>query len=130
MKIEKNGLFCKIIPSGLRENICIKMKKYEKYALTNGTDGANMHPSTKTAAPAARKGMRHDEAALQQQHDDDHDAHVRHVHALQYNFFKCAFHHQDENLFSINEKEFSESSFERALFFIPRQNEIYMKKRR
>ena len=36
----------------------------------------------KTAAPAARKGMRHDEVALQQQHDDDHDAHVRHVHAL------------------------------------------------
>ena len=94
MKIEKNGLFCKIIPSGLRENICIKMKKYEKYALTNGTDGANMHPSTKTAAPAARKTRYfvpcflvcqkygHDEAALQQQHDDDHDAHVRHVHAL------------------------------------------------
>ena len=30
MKIEKIGLFCKIIPGGLRENICIKMKKYEK----------------------------------------------------------------------------------------------------
>ena len=91
MKIEKTGLFCKIIPGGLCENICIKMKKYEKYALTNGTDGANMHPSTKTAAPAARKGMRHDEAALQQQHDDDHDAHVRHVHALLWQKWSFSF---------------------------------------
>ena len=58
------------------------MKKYEKKRLTNAADGANMHPSTRNAACAAGKGTRHDEAALRQQHDDDHDAHVRHVHAL------------------------------------------------
>jgi hypothetical protein len=56
VKIEKTGLFCKIIPGGLRENICIKMKKYEKYALTNGTDGANMHPSTKNRRTCGEKG--------------------------------------------------------------------------
>ena len=44
----------------------------------------------KTAAPAARKGMRHDEAALQQ-HDDDHDAHVRHVHALLWKKWSFSF---------------------------------------
>ena len=51
-------------------------------------------------------------------YDDDGYVHVQHVHALQYNFFKRAFHHQDENLFLISEHGISRRARLNELSFL------------